>query len=44
MKREYTNKNRTTSVQHWLVAENVNTVLITSKEDVARAENMGEEQ
>ena len=44
MKREYTNKTRTTSVQHWVVAENVTTLLITSKEDVGGAENMGEEQ
>ena len=44
MKQEYTNKTRTTSVQHWVVAENVTTLLITSKEDVGGAENMGEEQ
>ena len=44
MKREYTNKTRTTSVQHWVVAENVTILPITSKEDVGSAENMGEEQ
>ena len=44
MKREYTNKTRTTSVQHWVVAEYVTTLLITSKEDVGGAEHMGEEQ
>ena len=44
MKQEYTNKTRTTSVQHWVVAKNVTTLLVTSKEDVGGAENMGEEQ
>ena len=43
MKRECTNKTRTTSVQHWVVVDNVTTLLITSKEDVGGAENMGEE-
>ena len=44
MKRECTNKTQTTSVQRWVVAKNMTTLLITSKEDVDGAENMGEEQ
>ena len=43
MKRECTNKTQTISVQHWVVAENLTTLLITSKEDVGGAENMGGE-
>ena len=36
-------KTQTTSVQHWVVAENVDTLTMSTKEDVGGAGNMGRE-
>ena len=36
-------KTQTTSVQHWIVAENVTTLTMSTKEDVGGAGNMGRE-
>ena len=42
-KLECTKKTRITSVQRWVVAESVTTLMITTKGDVGGAGNMGKE-